>query len=101
MLPVCSHAFHVDCIDIWVRSHANCSLCHATPGFLSDLRNSARSWRRQFGPASSTGAPMRYLVFQIENFWSLISPSPVGSRIATPTKLAAETISTMTVKNNN
>ncbi|XP_019169886.1 PREDICTED: RING-H2 finger protein ATL65 [Ipomoea nil] len=28
-LPVCSHAFHVECIDIWLRSHANCPLCRA------------------------------------------------------------------------
>ncbi|KAI5661013.1 hypothetical protein M9H77_20336 [Catharanthus roseus] len=28
-LPVCSHDFHVDCIDIWLRSHANCPLCRA------------------------------------------------------------------------
>lgn len=27
LLPICSHSFHVDCIDIWLRSHANCPLC--------------------------------------------------------------------------
>ncbi|XP_072981129.1 RING-H2 finger protein ATL51-like [Typha angustifolia] len=29
LLPKCSHAFHVTCIDTWLRSHVNCPLCRA------------------------------------------------------------------------
>ncbi|GAB2211129.1 hypothetical protein Droror1_Dr00016421 [Drosera rotundifolia] len=29
LLPMCSHAFHVFCIDTWLRSHKNCPLCRA------------------------------------------------------------------------
>ncbi|KAL7199789.1 hypothetical protein ACSBR2_021983 [Camellia fascicularis] len=27
LLPKCNHAFHIHCIDIWLRSHINCPLC--------------------------------------------------------------------------
>lgn len=30
LLPKCSHAFHISCIDTWLRSHANCPLCRAS-----------------------------------------------------------------------
>ncbi|CAL1391012.1 unnamed protein product [Linum trigynum] len=28
-LPVCSHVFHVACIDRWLLSHPNCPICRA------------------------------------------------------------------------
>lgn len=27
VLPRCNHRFHVECVDTWFQSHANCPLC--------------------------------------------------------------------------
>lgn len=38
LLPKCSHAFHVSCIDTWLLSHKNCPLCRA-PVFSTEVRD--------------------------------------------------------------
>lgn len=35
LLPKCSHAFHVTCIDTWLKSHSNCPLCRANIVFIN------------------------------------------------------------------
>ncbi|XP_043691957.1 RING-H2 finger protein ATL16 [Telopea speciosissima] len=30
VLPNCAHAFHIDCIDVWLQSNANCPLCRSS-----------------------------------------------------------------------
>ncbi|CAH1424659.1 unnamed protein product [Lactuca virosa] len=39
LLPTCSHAFHINCIDTWLLSNSTCPLCRNTlfnPGFSID-----------------------------------------------------------------
>ncbi|XP_010915583.1 RING-H2 finger protein ATL40-like [Elaeis guineensis] len=30
LLPNCRHVFHVDCVDVWFRSHSTCPQCHSS-----------------------------------------------------------------------
>lgn len=58
VLPKCNHAFHVACIDTWLKSHKNCPVCRAIIE-LVDVKfpggGSPQAARNQ--PETPTGTP--------------------------------------------
>lgn len=51
LLPICNHLFHIDCIDVWLYSHATCPVCR------SDL--TAKSDKTGEEDDTEIGPPMR------------------------------------------
>ncbi|GMJ06787.1 hypothetical protein HRI_004347900 [Hibiscus trionum] len=55
LLPKCSHAFHIPCIDTWLRSHTNCPMCRAP--IVSNSTNNGPS-------SSSTGTQVAVAIVE-------------------------------------
>lgn len=43
VIPVCSHAFHVDCADAWLSRCSVCPICRRSASFVSDESNNSVS----------------------------------------------------------
>jgi hypothetical protein len=69
LLPVCGHAFHVACIDVWLRSSATCPLCRdavrrfaaaaETPVAVAEPDIEGQKQQEEDAPTSSVVLPVR------------------------------------------
>lgn len=89
LLPLCYHAFHVECIDAWLKSNQTCPLCRASVSPIeADVLNTVHQLggRANSGTDSTEGGEnnvSRNNSFRIEI-------GSVSRRIRTPTDVSSD-----------
>ncbi|XP_057981383.1 RING-H2 finger protein ATL52 [Malania oleifera] len=59
LLPKCNHAFHIPCIDTWLKSHTNCPMCRSNIAILNPSPSPA--------PAPQNPAALQISSLQIQH----------------------------------
>ncbi|MCO5577219.1 hypothetical protein L7F22_031044 [Adiantum nelumboides] len=62
ILPDCKHSFHINCIDMWFRTHSTCPLCR-TPVLLWTPQHHTQNlgiWSESTSPSPFLALPISY-----------------------------------------